>query len=72
MHNRLLNFVPGILLCIVLTAVAALLEAIEIRLFHAPYLEALVLAIILVSSFEASGHLARSGTMESNSVAKFC
>ena len=58
MHNRLLNFVPGILLCIVLTAVAALLEAIEIRLFHAPYLEALVLAIILgvvVRSFWTPG-----------------
>ena len=41
-----------------MTAVAALLEAIEIRLFHAPYLEALVLAIILgvvVRSFWTPG-----------------
>jgi uncharacterized membrane protein YadS len=45
--SRLLKLVPGILLCIVLTIVAAVLEAIEVRLFHEPYLEALVLAIIL-------------------------
>jgi hypothetical protein len=31
MHSRLLNFVPGILLCIVLAVVAALLEAIEVQ-----------------------------------------
>jgi uncharacterized membrane protein YadS len=47
MHSRLLNFVPGILLCIVLAVGAALLEAIEVWLFHELYLEALVLAIIL-------------------------
>jgi uncharacterized integral membrane protein (TIGR00698 family) len=38
---------PGILLCVALTIVAAGLEAVEVRLFHEPYLEALVLAIIL-------------------------
>lgn len=47
MHSRLLKLVPGILLCIVLTIAAAVLEAIEVRLFNEPYLEALVLAIIL-------------------------
>jgi uncharacterized integral membrane protein (TIGR00698 family) len=58
MHSRLLNIVPGILLCIVLTVVATVLEAIEVRLFHEPYLEALVLAIILgvvVRSFWTPG-----------------
>jgi uncharacterized integral membrane protein (TIGR00698 family) len=58
MHSQLLNFVPGILLCIVLTVVATVLEAIEVRLFHEPYLEALVLAIILgvvVRSFWTPG-----------------
>jgi uncharacterized integral membrane protein (TIGR00698 family) len=58
MHSRLLNFVPGILLCIVLAVGAALLEAIEVRLFHELYLEALVLAIILgvvVRSFWTPG-----------------
>jgi uncharacterized integral membrane protein (TIGR00698 family) len=47
MISRLLKFVPGILLCIGLTLVAAVLEAIEVRLLREPYLEALVLAIIL-------------------------
>jgi pimeloyl-ACP methyl ester carboxylesterase len=58
MDSRLLKLVPGILLCIVLTIVAAVLEAIEVRLFHEPYLEALVLAIILgvvVRSFWTPG-----------------
>jgi uncharacterized integral membrane protein (TIGR00698 family) len=58
MHSRLLNFVPGILLCIALTVVAAVLQVIEVRLFHEPYLEALVLAIILgvgVRSFWTPG-----------------
>jgi hypothetical protein len=40
MHSRLLNFVPGILLCVVLAVIAALLETIEVRLFHELYLEA--------------------------------
>jgi uncharacterized integral membrane protein (TIGR00698 family) len=47
MHSRLLRFVPGILLCVGLTVAAAVLEAIEVRFLHEPYLEALVLAIIL-------------------------
>jgi uncharacterized integral membrane protein (TIGR00698 family) len=47
MHRQLLKFIPGISLCIVLTVAAAVLETIEVRLFHEPYLEALVLAIIL-------------------------
>jgi uncharacterized integral membrane protein (TIGR00698 family) len=58
MHSRLRKFVPGIALCIVLTIVAAFLEAIEVRLFHEPYLEALVLAIVLgvvVRSFWTPG-----------------
>src|SRR6202161_2617118 len=58
MHSRLLIFVPGILLCIVLTVVATLLETIEVRLFQVPDLEALLLAIILgvvVRSFWTPG-----------------
>lgn len=43
----LLRFLPGILLCVALTMFSVALEAIEVRLFHEPYLEALVLAIIL-------------------------
>ena len=38
---------PGILLCIVVTAAAALLQIVETRLVGQPYLEALVLAILL-------------------------
>jgi uncharacterized integral membrane protein (TIGR00698 family) len=47
MQSRLLKFVPGVLLCIGLTVFATVLEMIEVRHFHEPYLEALVLAIIL-------------------------
>jgi uncharacterized integral membrane protein (TIGR00698 family) len=47
MHIRILRFVPGILLCVGLTLAATVLEVMEIRLFHQPYLEALVMAIIL-------------------------
>jgi uncharacterized integral membrane protein (TIGR00698 family) len=47
MHIRMLQFVPGIFLCIGLTLAATVLELIEVRLFHEPYLEALVMAIIL-------------------------
>ena len=38
---------PGILLCVVVTAAASILEAVEVLLFGEPYLEALVLAILL-------------------------
>jgi uncharacterized membrane protein YadS len=38
---------PGILLCIAVTVVATLLQSLEVFLAGEPYLEALVLAIIL-------------------------
>ncbi len=41
------RMMPGILLCIVVTGAATLLQAIEVRLAGEPYLEALVLAILL-------------------------
>lgn len=47
MHSGLLKFVPGILLRLGRTVAASAFEAIEVQLFHEPYLEALVLAIIL-------------------------
>lgn len=47
MHSRLLKVIPGILLCALLTIVATVLESAEVRFFHEPYLEALVLSIIL-------------------------
>jgi uncharacterized integral membrane protein (TIGR00698 family) len=71
MHSRLLKFVPGILLCIGLTIAAAVLEAIEVRLFHEPYLEALVLAIILgvfVRSFWTPGSLWNDGIQFSSKI----
>ena len=46
-HRPALRLLPGILLCIAVTASAALLQAAEVRLAGAPYLEALVLAILL-------------------------
>jgi uncharacterized membrane protein YadS len=72
MHSRLIKFGPGVLLCAGLTTVAALLEAIEVRLLHAPYLEALVLAIILGVAARSFWTRARFGKMESGSAAKPC
>lgn len=45
--SQLACLLPGILLCIGVTGVATLLQAVEVRLVGEPYLEALVLAIIL-------------------------
>jgi uncharacterized integral membrane protein (TIGR00698 family) len=41
------RLIPGLLLCILVTAAAAGLQQVEARLFGEPYLEALVLAILL-------------------------
>ena len=41
------RLVPGILLCVAVTVVASLLQAAEVSLVGEPYLEALVLAILL-------------------------
>ena len=41
------RLLPGVLLCILVTGVATLLQAVEVRLAGEPYLEALVLAILL-------------------------
>ncbi|MEH2614426.1 YeiH family protein [Bradyrhizobium sp. AZCC 1693] len=45
--SRLAALIPGVLLCIVIAGVSAALEAAERRLFAHPYVEALVLAILL-------------------------
>jgi uncharacterized integral membrane protein (TIGR00698 family) len=45
--SRLAALIPGILLCIVVAGVSAALETAERRLFAHPYVEALVLAILL-------------------------
>ena len=45
--TRLAALIPGILLCIAVAAVSAALEAAERHLFAHPYVEALVLAILL-------------------------
>ena len=45
--SRLVALIPGVLLCIVVAGVSAALEAAERRLFAHPYVEALVLAILL-------------------------
>ncbi len=42
-----LRLLPGILLCILVTTAASLFQAVEVRLAGEPYLEALVLAILL-------------------------
>jgi uncharacterized integral membrane protein (TIGR00698 family) len=45
--NRIFLLVPGILLCIAVAGVSAALESLERGLFDHPYVEALVLAILL-------------------------
>lgn len=45
--RHFVRLLPGILLCVVVTAAASILEAVEVLLFGEPYLEALVLAILL-------------------------
>ena len=44
---KLVRYLPGILLCIAVTLFAALLQAIEVGIVGEPYIEALVLAIVL-------------------------
>ena len=41
------RLLPGLLLCILVTVLAGLLQWVEVRLAGEPYLEALVLAILL-------------------------
>jgi uncharacterized membrane protein YadS len=41
------RLLPGILLCVVVTGASSLVEAIEVALVGEPYVEALVLAILL-------------------------
>ena len=45
--SRLAALIPGVLLCAVVAGISAALEAAERRLFAHPYVEALVLAILL-------------------------
>ena len=45
--DRLRSLLPGVLLCIAITLAASLLQAIEVSLAGQPYLEALVLAILI-------------------------
>jgi uncharacterized integral membrane protein (TIGR00698 family) len=44
---HLQRYVPGILLCVAITLAATVLQAIEVKLVGQPYLEALVLAILI-------------------------
>jgi uncharacterized integral membrane protein (TIGR00698 family) len=45
--DHLRRLLPGIALCVAITVVAVMLQAVEVRLAGEPYLEALVLAILL-------------------------
>jgi uncharacterized integral membrane protein (TIGR00698 family) len=61
---RLKLCLPGLLLCIAITAVATLLEKIEVRLVGEPYLDALVIAILLgvaIRSFWTPGPIWSNG-----------
>jgi uncharacterized integral membrane protein (TIGR00698 family) len=44
---RLTSYLPGLALCVVVTAIAILLEKTEVHFTRQPYLEALVIAILL-------------------------
>ena len=45
--GHLQRYLPGILLCVAITLAATLLQVIEVKLVGQPYLEALVLAILI-------------------------
>ena len=45
--SRLISLVPGILLCLLITAVSIVVQGLEERVFLHPYIEALVIAILL-------------------------
>ena len=47
MIEQLRRLLPGILLCVAITGVAILLQAVEVRFVGQAYLEALVLAILV-------------------------
>ena len=47
MQRVFAKFFPGILLCLAVTGVANLLEVLEVRFFEHPYIETLVLAILI-------------------------
>ena len=47
MKKNVIRLLPGVLLCIVVTLFATLLQIFEVNVFGEPYLEALVLAILL-------------------------
>jgi uncharacterized integral membrane protein (TIGR00698 family) len=71
MRSGFVNCVPGVLLSASLTLVAAILELAEVRVFKQPYLEALVLAIILgvaVRSVWSPGEFWRDGIHLSSKV----
>ena len=45
--GRLVALVPGVVLCVIVAAISSVLEVMERRLFAHPYVEALVVAILL-------------------------
>jgi uncharacterized integral membrane protein (TIGR00698 family) len=45
--GRLVALVPGVVLCVIVAAISSVLEVLERRLFAHPYVEALVVAILL-------------------------
>ena len=62
--SRLRDFLPGVALCVGLTAIAKLLEQAEVSLYGHPYLEGLVIAIllgVLVRTFWTPGPLWKQG-----------
>ena len=64
MIARLTSILPGVLLCVAVTALAILIEKIEVHFTQLPYLEALVIAILLgvaIRTFWAPGPMWRPG-----------
>jgi uncharacterized integral membrane protein (TIGR00698 family) len=54
--DHLKNLLPGIVVCIAVTAAAMLLQAVEVHFAGQPYLEALVLAILLGVAIRTAWH----------------
>ena len=70
--SRIVALIPGILLCIAVAGVSALLERAELGVFEHPYVEALVMAILLGMALRTSGSRRRAGRPASPSAPSSC
>ena len=70
--DHLQHLVPGVILCVAITIGAMVLQTVEVGLVGQPYLEALVLAILLGVAIRSAGSPGRAGLLESTFPQSFC